>query len=222
MTDTASLLTFLTALFFLEITPGPDMMLVMARGIGQGRRIALLTVVGQLFLSGFVQVGLLVLGLASLLQAHPSGLAVLQWAGAAYLFYLGVRLIRSSGSSNGHLLPTTCTSSWQALREGAINNLTNPKSLLFMFAFSPQFVDPASSIPVWVQLLVLGSIQKLVGIFSLGGVAIASGTVGQWLYRWPRLLVWQKRFTGVAMLALGLRLVITNEVSAPGGMTSGR
>lgn len=214
MTDTAALLTFLTALFFLEITPGPDMMLVVARGIGQGRRIALLTVVGQIFISGFVQVALLVLGVASLLRAHPSGLVVLQWAGAAYLIYLGARMIRSSVSGNGNVLATSCTSSWQALREGAINNLTNPKSLLFMFAFLPQFVDPASPAPVWVQLLVLGSIQKLAGIFSLGGVAVASGSVGQWLYRWPRLLVWQKRFTGLVMLGLGLRLLMTNEVSA--------
>lgn len=71
--DTTALITFLTALFFLEITPGPDMMLVLARGIGQGQRIALLTAVGQIFVSGTVQVALLVLGVASPLQVHPSG-----------------------------------------------------------------------------------------------------------------------------------------------------
>jgi threonine/homoserine/homoserine lactone efflux protein len=71
-------------------------------------------------------------------------------------------------------------------------------------------------------LLVLGSIQKLTGIFSLGGVAVASGTVGQWLYRWPQLLAWQKRFTGLVMLGLGLRLLLIGEAGAPGAMAGGR
>jgi threonine/homoserine/homoserine lactone efflux protein len=91
-----------------------------------------------------------------------------------------------------------------------------------MFAFLPQFVDPGACFPVWGQLLVLGSIQKLTGIFSLGGVAVASGTVGQWLYRWPQLLAWQKRFTGLVMLGLGLRLLLIGEAGAPGAMAGGR
>ncbi|MDD2605557.1 MAG: LysE family translocator [Desulfobacteraceae bacterium] len=222
MMDTTALITFFTALFFLEITPGPDMMLVLARGIGQGRRIALLTAVGQIFVSGTVQVSLLVLGVASLLQAHPSGLAALQWTGAAYLIYLGAKMLRSSMNGGAAITARHCTTSWQAVREGAVCNLTNPKSLLFMFAFLPQFVDPGACFPVWGQLLVLGSIQKLTGIFSLGGVAVASGTVGQWLYRWPHLLAWQKRFTGLVMLGLGLRLLLTSDAGAPGAMAGGR
>ena len=65
--------------------------------------------------------------------------------------------------------------------------------------------------PVWVQLLVLGSLQKLAGIVSLGSVAMASGTVGQWLHRWPNLLAWQERFTGFVMIGLGLRLLISGH-----------
>jgi threonine/homoserine/homoserine lactone efflux protein len=96
------------------------------------------------------------------------------------------------------------------VREGAINSLTNPKSLLFMFAFVPQFVDPAAG-PVWSQLLLLGSLQKLAGVLSLGSVAVASGTVGGWLNRWPRLLSWQERFTGLVMIGLGLRLLASGN-----------
>lgn len=204
----STFLTFLAALLVLEITPGPDMMLVIARGIGQGRRVAFLTVVGMVFLAGIVQVGLLVLGVTSLLQAYPSGLVALQWAGALYMLYLGSRMIHSSfGKHKDKRLSVAGISDWSAVREGAINSLTNPKSLLFMFAFLPQFVDPHVG-PVWVQLLVLGSIQKLAGVLSLGSVAMASGTVGQWLRRWPSLLAWQERFTGVVMIALGLRLLV--------------
>src|SRR5215510_9313931 len=98
MPDPAAFLTFLTALFFLEITPGPDMMLVLARGIGQGRKTAMMTVIGMIFVAGVVQVALLVLGVASLLEAHPASLNILRWVGAGYLLYLGVQLIRSRGT----------------------------------------------------------------------------------------------------------------------------
>ncbi|WP_455180895.1 LysE family translocator [Azospirillum melinis] len=218
MPDIATLLTFLAALFVLEITPGPDMMLVVARGIGQGRRTALLTVVGMIFVAGIVQVGLLVLGIASLLQAYPAALAVLQWAGAFYMLYLGIRMLVSSLSGQAQKrLVAAHASDWTAVREGAINSLTNPKSLLFMFAFLPQFVDPNVG-PIWTQLLVLGSIQKLAGILSLGSVAMASGMVGQWLYRWPALLAWQQRFTGFVMIGLGVRLLLSgNSGSAATG-----
>lgn len=207
MLGTTTFLTFLLALLVLEITPGPDMMLVMARGIGQGRRIAILTVLGMVFVAGFVQVGLLVLGVASLLKAYPAGLAALQWVGAAYMLYLGARMLWSSfGSHDSKRVTADRISDWRAIREGTLNSLTNPKSLLFMFAFLPQFVDPAAG-PVWLQLTVLGTVQKLAGILSLGSVAVASGTIGQWLSRWPGLLVWQQRFTGIVMVGLGLRLL---------------
>ncbi len=214
MADLPILLTFVAALFVLEITPGPDMML--ARGIGQGRRVALLTVVGMIFVAGVVQVGLLVLGVASLLKAYPAGLMLLQWVGAAYMLYLGARMVWSSfgDAAESKRLAATEVSDWRAVREGTINSLTNPKSLLFMFAFLPQFVDPTAG-PVWLQLAVLGTVQKLAGILSLGSVALASGTVGQALYRFPRLLVWQQRFTGAVMLGLGFRLLFAGNASAP-------
>jgi len=217
MPGTKTLIAFAIALFFLEVSPGPDMMLVLARGVGQGRRTALLTVLGMVFVAGAVQVALLVLGVASLLRAYPSALTALRWAGAAYLIYLGARLIATSarGRRRTVIMPEVAT--WSAVREGAINSLTNPKSLLFMFAFLPQFVDPAVG-PVWLQLLLLGSLQKLAGVLSLGGVAVASGTVGGWLRRWPKFVTWQERFAGIVMIGLGLRLLLsgnTGPSSAP-------
>jgi threonine/homoserine/homoserine lactone efflux protein len=211
MPHLSTLLTFLAALLVLEITPGPDMMLVVARGIGQGRRVAILTVVGMVFVAGVVQVGLLVLGVASLLSACPASLMLLQWLGAAYMLYLGGRMILASLGGGAKRKPAPAFApGWRAVREGAINSLTNPKSLLFMFAFLPQFVDPAVG-PVWAQLLLLGAIQKLAGVFSLGSVALASGSIGQLLHRWPRLLVWQQRFTGAVLVALGLRLIASGS-----------
>lgn len=213
MPDASTFLTFLAALAVLEITPGPDMMLIIARGVGQGRRIAMLTVVGNIFVAGTIQVALLVLGLASLLAAYPAALQVLQWAGAIYLLYLGARMIWGSFKNHATDAPKAKpVSSWTAVRQGAVNILTNPKSLLFMFTFLPLFVDPNTG-PVWLQLLVLGSIQKLIGVFSFGGLALASGSVGHFLNRWPRLLAWQERFTGIVMVGLGIRLLLSGSAS---------
>jgi threonine/homoserine/homoserine lactone efflux protein len=214
MPNPETLLTFLIALFFLEVTPGPDMMLVLGRGIGQGRKVALLTVVGMIFIAGFIKISLLILGLASLLQAYPEALTMLRWAGAAYLLWLAFKLIRASFHGAVLAVAAAETSSWSAMREGAINSLTNPKSLLFMFAFLPQFVDPAVG-SVWLQLLIFGGLQMLSGVLALTMVALASGTVGQWLTRWPRFLAWQQRFTGLVMIALGLRLIVSGGASPP-------
>ena len=210
------LLAFAAALLVLQLTPGPDMMLVIGRGVGQGRRVALATVVGMIFVSGALQVSLLVLGVAAALAAWPAGLQALRWIGAAYLAWLGLRLLAASRSGSGRPATPSPVSARTAVLQGALNNLTNPKAFLFMFAFVPQFVDPAAG-PVWLQLLVLGAAQKLSGFVVLGLVALASGSVGRALQRWPRLRVWQPRFTGAVMLALALRLLLADAsaVAAP-------
>ena len=208
-----TLIAFLAALALLELSPGPDMMLVMGRGIGQGRRVALFTVAGMILVAGVVQVGLLVLGLASLLAAYPSALEIIRWIGAGYLMWLGVQMLRASLRPSAGLRSVSEVTPRQAVQQGAVNSLTNPKSLLFMFAFLPQFVDPGAG-PVWLQFLILGTLQKLTGIVSLGGVALAAGSVGQWLARRPGLVAWQERFTGVVMIGLGLRLILTGQGSA--------
>ncbi|MDF7647814.1 LysE family translocator [Erwiniaceae bacterium L1_54_3] len=199
--------TFLFALALLELSPGPDMMMVMARGLGQGRRTALCTMSGMVFVAGVIQVGMLVLGLAVLIHSWPLGLDLLRWAGAAYLIWLGIKMLRSSATASARAQSKSSISDWQAVKDGAINSLTNPKSLLFMFAFLPQFVNPAQG-PIWLQLLILGTIQKLTGVISLGAVATAAGSIGQWMARHPAVLIWQERFTGLVMILLGARLLL--------------
>ena len=215
MPTVETLLTFLFALFLLEISSGPDMMLTIARGIGQGRRIAFLTVLGNVFVAGVVQVSLLVLGLVSVVHAWPVALDLLRWGGAAYLIWLGIKMLASSGTDT-RLRTTTQITGREAVKQGAINSLTNPKSLLFMFAFLPQVVNPEVG-PIWLQLLILGTMQKLAGILSLGSVAMASGTFGEWLSRHPGFIKWQERFTGVVMVGLGLRMLFGGNTS-PGVM----
>jgi threonine/homoserine/homoserine lactone efflux protein len=212
MHNLSTFLTFYAAVLVIQLSPGPDMVLVIGRGIGQGRRTALMSAAGMTLVAGLVQIALLVLGIASLLQASPIAFQFLRWTGAAYLIWLGLKLL--IGTKRRYLRNATATpiSDRGALREGMINNLTNPKALAFLFAFLPQFVDPTSSWPVVLQLFVLGAVTKLSNFAILSGVAIGSGTLGGWIARRPTLIAWQERFAGVVMISLGLRLALSGDV----------
>jgi threonine/homoserine/homoserine lactone efflux protein len=91
MPDLTTYLAFLAAVLVMQVTPGPDMALVIGRGVGQGRRVAFCTVLGFM-VAGLIQVPLLVLGVASLLHASPLAFDLMRWLGAAYLIWLGARL----------------------------------------------------------------------------------------------------------------------------------
>lgn len=210
MPDPSTLLAFLAAVLAMQVLPGPDIALLVGRGVGQGRRVALWTAVGMTVGAGAVQLPLLALGVASLVRSSPLAYELLRWLGAAYLVWLGARLLRTAGRSTVAVPAQPRVSAFAAAREGVISNLTNPKVAAFMLAFLPQFVDPAHG-PVAVQLLVLGAVQKLSGLCVLGTVALVSGTLGGWIARKPRLVAWQERFTGAVMVALGLRLLLAGE-----------
>jgi len=212
MPDLPTFLTFYTAVLALQLAPGPDMMLLLSRGVGQGRRTAVLTATGMTLVAGLVQLPLLALGVTSLIQASPLAFDLLRWSGAAYLVWLGAKLVVGSFSTRASVRaapqPISATA---ALRQGMINNLTNPKAMVFMLAFLPQFVDPGNGWSVTAQLLFLGAVQKMSGFVVLGAVALGTGTIGNWISRRPALIAWQERCAGMIMVALGLRLALTGE-----------
>src|SRR5690242_3538357 len=122
MLTPATLLAFVAAVLLMQVTPGPDMMLIVGRGVGQGWAVALRTVLGMTLLAGAV------LGVASLLLSAPLALMLLRWAGVAYLLWLGAGLLLRSGrrhlrrsgpaaSTGGAVAAETRTSDWAAVRE---------------------------------------------------------------------------------------------------------
>jgi hypothetical protein len=152
-------------------------------------------------------------GIEAVGDAHDGRVPEYSGSGrAAYLIWLGVKLLWSSrhGRSLSQSGAGGRSSPLSAVRDGLINNLTNPKPLLFMFAFLPQFVSPDRG-SVTTQLLVLGLTQKATGLVVHGSVALASGAVGGWLACKPGFLVWQERFAGFVMVGLGLRLLLAGD-----------
>jgi threonine/homoserine/homoserine lactone efflux protein len=214
MPEASTYLSFVAAAVLMQLTPGPDMMLIISRGIGEGRRIALCTVVGMTAIAGLVQLPLLTGGVISAMAAWPTSLDILRWVGGGYLILLGGSLLmlgRHAGSPAATHAPEV--GSWAAIRQGAVSNLTNPKSMLFMLAFLPQFVNPAEG-GVTLQLLLLGATQKMTGLLIQSTIAVGAGTIGVLIARHPSLLAWQRRIGGITMIALGLRMLLESVIKA--------
>jgi threonine/homoserine/homoserine lactone efflux protein len=140
------------------------------------------------------------------LASSPAAFHVLRYLGAAYLVYLGVRRLAAGDALD---LPGVRRESLGALfRQGVVVNLLNPKATLFIFAFLPQFVDPArGSAPR--QILFLGAVFLVMGFVTDSLWALAAGTLGDWFRRSRRLRNGQRFVSGGMLVALGLAAALT-------------
>ncbi|TIT04277.1 MAG: LysE family translocator [Mesorhizobium sp.] len=208
MPELPTYLAFLVAVLGYQLSgPGPDMLLVISRGIGQGWRAALATATGCVF-AGVIQIPLLAMGLASLVTSSPVAYGLLQLLGAAYLIAIGTQfLLMRKGAETTHTVTAKKGGLAGAFRQGMICNLTNPTALVFMLAVLPQFVHSSTGSPA-MQFIVLGATMKATGLVILGAVALASGAVGRWLARNAGFLVWQERLAGAIMIAVGIKLLL--------------
>lgn len=196
-----SFLSFVVIDLALVCVPGPDWLYVIARGMSQGRRIALTAVAG-LLLGYAVHTAVAVLGLAAVIAAHPVILDVLRYCGAAYLLWLGVRLLMAARGSGGATEQPTgeARSVATTLRQGALTSLLNPKGLLLYLSLMPQFIGTSSAaFPVSVQMAVFGAahIALSAGVYAV--VAVGAGRAGDRIGARPRMA---KRLNGVAGVLL--------------------
>lgn len=214
MPDLTTYLAFLGAVLAYQLSGvGPDMMLVISRGVGQGWRQALAAATGCVS-AGVVQIPLLAMGLAMLITSSPPLYSFLQIVGAIYLIAIGLKFLLARRQDENHAFAFANTSGVAAaFWQGMICNLTNPTTLAFMLAVLPQFVHPWAGPPA-LQFVILGATMKMMGMVVLGAVALTSGAVGGWLSRRSNFVVWQERLAGAIMVAIGIRLLLA--------VTSGR
>lgn len=159
------LLAFLAAALVLAVTPGPGVLYVVTRTLAQGRRAGLASVAG-VALGNLANAIAAAVGLAALLAASAAAFAIVKYAGAAYLVYLGVQALRAPRRlASGPVPPPDPPS--RVLRQGFVVALLNPKTTLFFAAFLPQFIDPQGA--ATVQAVVLGAI--FVGIATCSDTA---------------------------------------------------
>ena len=202
MFDVHTLALFMTATLALNLTPGPDMMYVIARSAGEGRKAGIVSALG--IAGGTVfHTAAVALGLVSLLAAVPLAFALVKYAGAAYLVYLGIRAVTVSGTI---VEPSVERARLGAIfRQGVITNVLNPKVALFFLAFLPQFVD-ASAGPVALQIVVLGLLFNTSGTIVNIVVALMASRAGQWSRRRLRTPAVMRWLTGGIFIGLGIRL----------------
>ena len=202
MPPAADLLAFLGATLALNVTPGPDMLYVIARSVGEGRGAGVVSALG--ISAGTVfHTAAVVLGVSGLLVASPVAYDVLRFAGAAYLAWLGIRALRARPRAEGE--PEVEPAGLAAIfRQGVITNVLNPKVAIFFLAFLPQFVDAARG-NVTAQLLLLAALFITSGTLVNVVVALAAGRARAAVRRAVATGV-LSRVTGVVFLALALRL----------------
>lgn len=199
----AQLFLFVVASLLLLVTPGQDMILVMSRSVTQGSAAGVTTAAG-------VCVGLLghtllaALGLGSILMASETLFVILKLVGAAYLLYLGVRLLLTRRATL-ELAGLRTASLKRLFVEGTLSNLSNPKVTVFYFAFLPQFIATDTQHPTQLMLL-LGVAFSLLTFLVKGPVGYFAGILSAWLRARPRVLVWMHRTSGAVLISLGVKL----------------
>ncbi|MFW8595576.1 LysE family translocator [Cribrihabitans neustonicus] len=202
MIDPVTLLAFIPAALALNLTPGADMMFCLGQGLRSGRLPAVAASAG-VAAGGMVHVTLAGLGLGAAVAAVPGLFDVIRWAGVAYLLYLAWGALRH-GPATGKPLAVPAR---HAFRAGFFVNLTNPKVILFVLAFVPQFVRPEAG-PVLAQFLVFGAVLALGGFVVNGLVGIFAGHAGQRLTGSPVFARWLGRVSAGIFAGLALRLAI--------------
>lgn len=195
--DPLLLLAFLPAGIALNLTPGADMMFCLAQGIRRGKRAAWAASAG-IALGAFIHASIAGLGLAAVIAAHPALLTLIRWIGVAYLLWLAVNALRAVPSDVPKDTPK------HAFKEGLLVNLTNPKVILFVLAFIPQFIDPARAI--LPQFLIYGAMLGLGGLIINGMVGQLAGGAGNYLARSETFARWLGRISAGVFALLALRL----------------
>jgi threonine/homoserine/homoserine lactone efflux protein len=185
------LLPFLATALLFAVMPGPAMLYVAAQTTARGRSAGLLAALG-LAAGGLAHVVAAVAGLSAVFHTSPMLFLLTKLAGAAYLVWLGIGMLRvGTEPPQGH--PAEAPTARRAFADGLMVELLNPKTALFFIAFLPQFLDPTAAWPAWHQLLVLGLVVNLVFlgadlvVLCLADRAATGVRSGGHAARWVRL-----------------------------------
>jgi threonine/homoserine/homoserine lactone efflux protein len=194
---------FLLAVLTLFLSPGPNMAFVLSHGVAHGVRGGFAAALG-IGLADVIFTILTATGITALVAAWPPSFDILRYAGAIYLVWLAFNAIRHPGGIG--TLERHNDSFTNIVRRAMVNDLLNPKALLFFMVFLPQFVKTQNG-NVPLQILILGSVLTIAGVLFNIMLGAFSGQVGVFLKRNPNATKYQRWFLGVVLLALAARLL---------------
>jgi threonine/homoserine/homoserine lactone efflux protein len=201
MPSSSTYALFLATAIVLLLIPGPAVLYVVTRSIEMGRSGGIASVAG-ITTGTIAYVVLATVGLSSLILASSAAFDAVKYVGAAYLLVLGVRRLLGRGLEDPDEEAPPRTRK-RAYAQGVFVNLTNPKTIVFIFAFLPQFVDPNAA-HAWVQVLALGLTFALLGFLSDSMWALAAGTVADRLSGSLAIARVQRWVGGSVLVGLGI------------------
>ncbi|WP_373357094.1 LysE family translocator [Pseudoroseicyclus sp. CXY001] len=206
MIDPLLLIAFLPAALALNLTPGADMMLCIALGLRAGPRAAVAASAG-VSTGAMVHVTLAGLGLGAAMAALPGLFTAIRWIGAAYLLYLAWSMLKAPAPELAAVPRRE-----RPFRTGLVTNLSNPKVILFILAFLPQFTSPERG-PLLPQFLILGAVIAAGGFVINAGAGALAGRLGTRLGTRLGAGLWLRRLSATIFAGLALRLIL--QRSAP-------
>src|ERR1700676_1746754 len=202
MTDIHHFLLFLGAAVVLAITPGPGIFYVLARTLAGGREEGVESALGTLF-GGLFHVFAAALGVSAILAASAVAFHTVKYAGAVYLVWLGIRMIRTR---NAEMLAQTTAPAQGSFRQGVLTEALNPKTALFFLSFIPQFIAAGRG-HVFLQFILLGAISVLLNTVADLVVVFMAAPLERKLKGNARFRWRQRVASGVGMMGLGAYVV---------------
>lgn len=203
------LVLFITAAVVLLLIPGPAVLYVVARSVDQGRRAGLASSAG-IATGTLAHVLAATLGLSALLVSSAAAYSVVKYAGAAYLFYLGIKKFRERPAEDDEVQPMQTLRLSRVYAQGVLVNVLNPKTAIFFFAFLPQFVNPGRG-HVSLQFLALGMLFAVMGFTSDSIWALTAGSAAGWMRRNQTFLRNQHYVSGTVYLGLGVATAVSGS-----------
>ena len=203
------LIEYIIAAMIIILAPGPSVLFVIARAIAWGRKVAVVTVAGNVT-GAFVLSSLVAFGLGPILQRSDLAFAAVQWGGGLYLVYLGIDAIRkrrvhaADMTNQGPIEPRV----FQSVRDGFMVGVLNPKGLVFYAAVLPQFIDRDRG-NVTGQLVFLGALFSVLAFISDGSWGLLAGTARAWLAGEATRLEKLRATGGTIMILLGTAVIVS-------------
>lgn len=198
---------FLATGIILNLTPGPDTFYILGRSIAQGRSAGVASVLG-ISAGSLVHTLAAALGLSALIAASATAFLVVKLAGAAYLVFLGARMVFSRVSATSIPADFTTSGFFAVFRQGLLTNVLNPKVAIFFLAFMPQFIA-ADSPSKFAAFITLGLCFVVTGTLWCLCLAWFSSLLGDRLRRSPTFSEILNRTAGALFVFLGVRLATT-------------
>ncbi|WP_448254123.1 LysE family translocator [Ottowia oryzae] len=236
MPDLHHLLLFIAAGLVLNLTPGPDVMFIVANAVRGGLRAGVAAALG-IGAGCLVHVTAAAAGVSALLAASSAAFSVLKWVGALYLVWVGVQMLRGAlkraagGAAAGAVAASEmiavsaggagagrqfdsksvepAAAGWSVFRRGFLTNALNPKVALFFLAFVPQFIAPGTAHPGWV-FAVLGLLFTFNGLLVCLGWALVAAWAARRAGALRRGMRWLDGVAGSLFIAFGMKLALTD------------